>query len=199
MSPFTYDVRTIGDMLRQSKDLPKYSRNYYPSEIHEGIILYYPGKKNRGIDYVLRLNGKIVYHSDIANVFYTYGQQGYTNGLVDFLVNLYTYGLLANHENNLPANITILGENLTFEEFKHLVYFTILQEDINYPRPDFYGIAMPLIRFLEAIIASSQPELIDFSTVIKRINNHGGPPPKPFEHVNLNNIFVEALEQLENR
>lgn len=199
MSPFSHDVRTIGNMLRQSQNSPKYSQTYSPTRIHDDIILHYPGKKNNGIDYLLRLNEKIVYHSHIANVLYTYGQQGYTNGLVDFLVNLYENGLVANHENNLPENITILDENLTFEEFKHLVYFTILQEDINYPRPRFYGIAMPLIRFLEAIIASEQPELIDLPTVIQRINNHGGPPPRPFAHANLHNIFVEALEHLENR
>ncbi|MGE6602699.1 hypothetical protein ACQKEY_13320 [Lysinibacillus fusiformis] len=53
-----------------------------------------------------------------------------------------------------PESITISDENLTFEEFKHLIYFSILQEDINYPLHRFYGIAMPIIRFLNLSIFS---------------------------------------------
>lgn len=199
MCPFTTDVMQLNNTLLAAKNLEKYSQNQSPTLVDNRIVLSYPGKKNGGVDYLLRLNEKIVYHSHIAEVFYNLGEQGLGEAAANFITNFYNDGLNADHITNLPETVRLLDEDLTFEQFKHLIYYTILQEDINYPRPRYFGLCMPLIRFTEAIIAGEQNNIITFQEVVNRINNHGGPPPRAINHPALNTHFIETFNTLNNR
>lgn len=56
------------------------------------------------------------------------------------------------------------------------------QEDINYPRPRFMGLRMPIIRYIESAIAAEHPTLLSLGRVFTRTNNHGGPSPSAFSN-----------------
>lgn len=173
----------------------QYSNIYIPSPIYPSIMIYYPGKK--GIrDYRLEFNSITISHPDIASSFYSLSSV-YSQELIDFIVDIYTNGLSATYSRNLPPTINVLGYNITFDEFKVLIYFTILQEEINYPQPKFQGTKMPLHRFIEAVVSSIQPQIIPFNEVVSRINNHGGGVPLTIANrPGLNQNFINALNAI---
>ncbi|MBO0429992.1 hypothetical protein JZO82_12520 [Vagococcus fluvialis] len=173
----------------------QYSNIYVPSSRYPNIVIYYPGKK--GIkDYRLEFNGKTISHPDIARSFYSLSNI-YSQELIDFIVDIYTNGLSATYSKKLPSTINVLGHNITFDEFKFLIYFTILQEEINYPQPRFQGTKMPSHRFIEAVVSSVQPQIITFDEVVSRINNHGrGVPVTIKNKPGLNQNFINALNAI---
>lgn len=183
--------------IQRIKDQPLINKSthgnqFCPYSSFPSIVLYYPGKKKPG-DYKLEFNGKIVYHKDIAEAIYELSPE-YSFELIEFITNLYNDGLDAEYSSRLPETIMILNHSINFEEFKYLIFFTILQEDINYPRPRWQGIKLPLHRFIEAAIAGYQPNVIKKEEVINRINNHGGGIPKSLvENKELHPKFKKAL------
>ena len=120
---------------------------------------------------------------------------GMVKRLQIFLVDLYNNGLNANSNYNFTINVN--HTNLTINQFKHLVYWLILQEDINYPRPRFKGIKLPLTRYIEGAIAAIHPELLPLKQVMSRTNNHGGGVLQDFKHPNLTPYLVHNLNKLQ--
>ncbi len=61
---------------------------------------------------------------------------------------------------------------------KHLIYWTTLQEDINYPRIKGYaGINLAFCRFFEAIYCTQPLCNFNIEDVQMRCNNHNGIRP----------------------
>lgn len=71
-----------------------------------------------------------------------------------------------------------------------------LKEKIDYPRPRYQGIKLPINRYIEAIISANHPQIISLNQVVQRTNNHNSGVP-----INLNNpplpaMYVNALASL---
>jgi len=71
-------------------------------------------------------------------------------------------------------NSTANQFDLTFEELFNSIFWIVLQEDINYPRPKFQGRKMPFSRYLEALYCFDSKHL--FSEVIDRALVEGRRP-----------------------
>jgi hypothetical protein len=69
---------------------------------------------------------------------------------------------------------------------KELIYWITLQEEINYPQPEYAGRKLPYQRYYEAILAKLGK--CRFEDVIRRTNNHGTGKPKLF--TNITNVRI---------
>lgn len=190
--PFQQGINQIISLTDKAVTKNMYSNKFNPAPtVLPDLVLLYPGRiKNRG-DYRLELNYKAISHTDIVEAVHVCTLSG--NGLVitNFLVDLYKNGLNASINSNIY--ITVKEHKLNLEQFKYLIYWLILQEDINYPRPTKMGIRMPLIRYIEGAISALHPNLISLKEVFLRTNNHGRRPDSPFVHDSVTSYLTKNI------
>ena len=193
--PFRQNINFIQNLCTNAQNQQMYGNSFHPlpSQL-PSLVLLYPGRiPNKG-DYRLEFNSAALSHTDIVEAVYNCALAGNGQTITNFLVDLFNNGL--NADSNQNVTITIQGFNLTLDEFKYLTYWLILQEDINYPRPRYMGVRMPIIRYIEGAVAAIHNELLPLDEVKDRTNNHGGPPPRAFNHPNLTGYLAHNLNQI---
>ncbi|WP_214828370.1 hypothetical protein [Exiguobacterium sp. s26] len=166
-----------------------------------GLQLRYPGSlvgQQIG-DYCLYLNDFAPSHPHVVRAIHTYcelsGHEG-AEAMLCFLEDLATNGLTGTVE--LPAPFELAGHRLEGRQTRVLLYWLILQEDINYPSPRHMGVRMPFVRYTEAVISSIHPDLLDIETVVTRTAARGGRPAPRFAHVSLSTRFLRTFDVIEN-
>lgn len=173
-----------------------YTQTYLPLPSLNTLEIKYPGRKNGGLDYRLSLNNFSVRHTDLVRIIYNLSNSGFQREALDFLVDINRNGLHANHNLPLPR-VNIENLQLNPEQLKTLIFWVTLQENFNYPAPKL-GIRMPFYRYIEAIIAQVQPDLLSLDNVLYRTDYRGTPPFQKFTHPDLHIDFVFALNQIGN-
>ena len=79
----------------------------------------------------------------------------------------------------------------TLEYMKHLLYWTTLQEEINYPRSKgFSGIKLPFCRYYEAIYSTQPNPGFSIADVERRCNNHNQTGPWLYEIQNAPEYYL---------
>lgn len=192
--PFNRNIQHMQGLSKNAHNQTKYSNSFSPSPSQlPDLKLLYPGKLNKG-DYRLELDGHALSHTDIVKAVHDCAIAGNGEQITNILADVYVNGLNAN--TNYDFSITVANTELSIIEFKELVYWLVLQEDINYPRPRYMGVKMPIIRYIEGAIAAEHPTLLPLQDVYTRTNNHGGPPPRAFNHPSLHQYFIDSLAQV---
>ncbi|PHC09926.1 hypothetical protein COE99_09460 [Bacillus toyonensis] len=195
--PFTQGIIQIQALTTNATNRGQYANRYYPAIEtlpNLDIVLLYPGRINNHGDYRLEFNGNALSHPDIVEAVHDCTSQGHGNIITNFLVDLYINGLNAN--SNFNININVKNHQLNLDEFKQLVYWIVLQEDINFPRPRYMGVRMPLIRYIEGAISALHPNLLSLDDVIRRTNNHGRPPQPAFIHEDVTDYLIQNIQQI---
>lgn len=195
--PFSQNIVHMQNLCSNAQNQVTYSNSFFPAQkLLPELVLLYPGRiPNKG-DYRLEFHGAALSHTDVVRAVHEFTLSEDRNGqiITNFLVDLYQNGLDANSNTN--SSITVTNQSLTLEQFKHLVYWLVLQEDINYPRPKHMGIRMPIIRYIEGAVAALHPNLLTLQQVLNRTNNHGGPPPQAFNNPELHQYLIHNLNQI---
>ncbi|OKO50941.1 hypothetical protein ABH17_026830 (plasmid) [Bacillus toyonensis] len=197
--PFPQGIIQIQALTTNATNRGQYANRYYPASVafpHLDLVLLYPGRINNHGDYRLEFNGNPLSHPDIVEAVHNYARQGHGHGniITSFLVDLYKNGLNAN--SNFNININVKNHQLNLDEFKQLVYWIVLQEDINFPRPRYMGVKRPLIRYIEGAISALHSNLLSLDDVIRRTNNHGRRPQPAFIHQDVTDYLVQNIQQI---
>lgn len=197
---FEQGLLYVKNKLLVKERVAKYTFKHYPdSTISPQIELQYPGRILKG-DYRLSFFGKALSHTDIVCDIYDFVLSNRENQLqrADYIANLladiFENGLNAN--SNSLLNIRINGQMLTMDQFKTLVYWIVLQEDINYPRPNFMGVKLPLIRYIEAAISAIHPEIITIDEVLGRTDMRDGILHNAINNHNISLCLSESLARI---
>ncbi|MBT2571126.1 hypothetical protein [Planococcus sp. ISL-110] len=191
--PYQSNITQILSLSNQAVDKRTHSNEWIPSpEVLPNLVIHYPGRKTeKPGDYLARLNGCDITHVDIVESIFSSSQLGHAYNLTNFLVNLYQNGL--NADSNLNITMSVRNIDLTFEEFKYLTYWVILQEDINYPRPRYRGIRLAITRYLEGIVACLNPNLLNLEQVKISTKKKAGIPDPPFIHDEMDSYLRDCL------
>ncbi|WP_339148998.1 MULTISPECIES: hypothetical protein [unclassified Sutcliffiella] len=190
---FDQGVTFMSTQSATIKNTGVYSNKLHPVTDYMQLIVFYPGRKGRR-DYKVEHNGSNTTHVDIVLYLYDLALQNNSTVLVNFILDVYNNGLYSNHAIPLNMNrVRLNGVILTVEQFKHILFWVALQEDINYPRPKKQGVRLPFKRYLEAITSAYHPNVITLNQVIKRTNNHHGSVPVPINVQQLPVLFSTAL------
>lgn len=195
--PFTQGIIQIQALTKNATNRGQYANRHYPaSEVfpHLVLVLLYPGRINNHGDYRMEFYGDPLSHPDIVKAVHDCTLDGHGIIITNFLVDLYINGLNAN--SNFNININVKNHQLNLDEFKQLVYWIVLQEDINFPRPRYMGVRMPLIRYIEGAISALHPNLLSLDDVIRRTNNHGRPPQPAFIHEDVTDYLIQNIQQI---
>ena len=121
------------------------------------LVIKYPGYKKNG-DYRVSENGKAPKHEDIVIEIFNFTKEENFTSVVNFLDDVYTNGLFATSD-------------LFSKSFKEKIFWITLQEEINYPQPQYAGRRLSFQRFYEAALIKKG--ICSLREVIKRTNNHG--------------------------
>lgn len=126
-----------------------------------------PGyKKNGDYKVLLKIEGEknlVAYsHADIVNSIYK-------NTTLENALNIIN-GFECLFLNGLNSQNTFFNS-----EYKNLLFWLTLQEDLNYPMDRYQGRKLPFQRYYEAILAKLGYYSLNF--IIERTNNHGGGRP----------------------
>lgn len=162
--------------IQQMKNLIGQSGTLHP---YEDILISYPVRKKKGNYRVSIRNGQALTHPYICQILYNFIiNTEYTyDEMYDFLSDIYTNGTNSNYE------------DLTLRYYQHLIYWTTLQEEINYPRSiGKAGINLPFCRYYESIYAVNN-QLFSIDDVIYRCNNHGNVKP-PLYNIPNSPFFI---------
>lgn len=167
-------VKGIEEMQKLTEQLEDKATNYTASFVpHKEIIIEYPGKGKTG-DYRLKLsnNGIVPTHPYICRLLF---------GLI--CERHYTYETLLDLLNDVYFNGTdTVYHDQNLEYLKNLIFWTTLQEEINYPRTLGYsGINLPYCRYFEAIYCTKEGCLYSINEVTFRCNNHGRKRPSLYD------------------
>lgn len=193
--PFSQGIKHIQTLTTNAQNKNPYVNKYYPAPtILPNLLLSYPGRLRNHGDYRLELNGVAVTHPDIVVAVHDCTIQGNGRVITNFIVDLYRNGLNANTNFNISINVK--GTQLNLNEFKHLVYWIVLQEDINFPRPQKMGVRMPLVRYIEGAIAATHPQILSLHSVIFRTNNHGRRPDSAFIHHAVTGYLAQNIQAI---
>lgn len=175
----------------------------------ESLTLNFPGMKPSPYDYRLELDGKALTHKDIVYTIYNFIARDpsslFDNSefITDFLENIFKQGL--NFRPKHQCNIDVMMENdrgsvfrtLTVEEFKHLIYWLVLQEDINYPRSKgYFGVKLPFYRYIEAAIAANHPDLLTLEEVIENTDFEGRTPQNAFSDDRMHGFLLKRIRAI---
>lgn len=175
--PENYQCMTYKDGTAFMYDLCKnikwktqlYSQYFIP---YPGILIRYPGKKKAIGDYQVSYNeGQVPTHPDICQYLYDLILKNSYSfvELSNFLDDIYTEG----------TNTRYTDTNLEF--LKNLIFWTTLQEQINYPYGA--GIRLPFCRYYESICSATGNYDITLNTVMNRCNNHGRVIPELYNYL----------------
>ena len=179
--PFIQGINQIQALTTNALNKKQYANKFYPAPtILPNLVLLYPGRINNHGDYRLEFNGRAVSHPDIVRSVYDCTLRG--NGL--------------NANSNFNVDIYVNNNQLSLAEFKQLAYWIVLQEDINFPRPQKMGVRMPLIRYIEGAISALHPNLLSLNEVINRTNNHGRPPQPAFIHNAVTGYLTQNIQAI---
>ncbi|PGZ14681.1 hypothetical protein [Bacillus cereus] len=193
--PFIQGINQIQTLTTNALNKKQYANKFYPvPTILPNLVLLYPGRINNHGDYRLEFNGRAVSHPDIVRSVYDCTLRGHGRIITNFLVDLYINGLNAN--SNFNVDIYVNNNQLSLAEFKQLAYWIVLQEDINFPRPQKMGVRMPLIRYIEGAISALHPNLLSLNEVINRTNNHGRPPQPAFIHNAVTDYLTRNIQAI---
>ncbi|MEL5987551.1 hypothetical protein D6T70_11335 [Kurthia gibsonii] len=179
----------------------KYAKSFTPPPLSQNpaLKILYPGKLSKG-DYKLTFNNHALSHVDIVNEIYTFiiseTDKKYERAIYisKLLADIFNYGL--NAQVSTINKISIKGTLLNMSEFKEIIYWITLQEDINYPRPRYMGIKMPFIRYIESAISAIHPDIISIDEVITRTNNHGTKPTQAINNEYISYDFLLSLMRI---
>ena len=137
--------------------------------VQDNICINYPGRFKPGDYRVTYENGIAPTHAEIASMLSKLvTENSYTfQELKEFLDDVYTNGT------------NTIYDDTSLENLKHLIYWTTLQEEINYPRAKGYaGIKLPFCRYFEAIYSTLLNSPFTIDEVIRRCNNHNQSRPE---------------------
>ena len=121
------------------------------------LQIEYPGYKKIG-DYCLTINGKAPKHESIVKGLYNFVTPINFDVVVYALEDMYLHGLKAKTD-------------IFKQTAKELIYWITLQEEINYPQPEYFGRKLSYQRFYEGALAKLN--FCSLDDVISRTNNHG--------------------------
>ena len=199
--PFKENIAFMKALYDQMKNKGKHSNIHSLDEEVRGLSLRYPGKLkgNKKGDYCLYLNDYTPTHADIVNAIHHYCQLhggDAAKNMNDFIADIAENGLSGIVALDAPFSI---GER-EFEghETRVLLYWLVLQEDINYPKEHQMGVRMPLTRYTEAIISATEPDLLNLQTVLDNTNERSKPPKSRFEHEKLPMHFERTFLAIES-
>ena len=197
---FEQGLLYVKNYLLVKERVAKYTFKHYPdSKDSPQIELEYPGKLSKG-DYKLNFVGKPLSHTDIVRDIYTFvlsnneNQLLRANYITNLLADIFEDGRSA--ETNFLYSIRVNGQMLNMHQFKELVYWIVLQEDINYPRPKYMGVKLPLIRYIEAAISAIHPEIITIDGVLGRTDMRNGILHNAINSHNISPRLSESLARI---
>jgi hypothetical protein len=129
------------------------------------------------MDFRISLNGHAVSHEDIIRDIWGKLENGVKPDILRaFLFDLAENGIISNTKNyNSIDGCT----GYSLDELLHTIAWIALQEDINYPMPNYQGRKMPFYRYIEAIYVYTNPKNpfnFDKQTILSRTNIKGKPP-----------------------
>jgi len=165
------------------------------------LILYYPGYKEAKGDYAAKLCGTAISHAHVVealgNVVETEAQ---ALELCNFLLSIYQFGLDAVVPNWLTLNFPMNSNTYTGYEIVSIIYWIVLQEEINYPeRGRRLGPRLAFSRYLEAIFFAFyiNPE-ISLLTIKQRAHKDA-PRRQVFEDLNITvGLGSELFQQVQS-
>jgi len=131
----------------------------------DNLVIKYPGYKKNG-DYRLSENGKAPKHEDIVVEIFNFTNAENFERVVSFLADVYANGLFAT-------------SNVLSKNFKEKIFWITLQEEINYPQPQYAGRRLSFQRFYEAALIKKG--VCSLKDVIHRTNNHGKSKPELYK------------------
>lgn len=183
------------ELYKQMTNTNHHSNIYDLSEVIPNLKLEYPGnrKGKKPGDYRLNLNGKIPKHPEFVRSIHSHCTKDPQNAKE---LHLSIRGLCSNGlDNKSLINQPFHFENYTLDgkQFNSLMYWLILQEDINYERPRKRGVRLPLTRYLEAIISAVQPDLLNIEKVANDADFRDTRPIPAFKHEELSDDFEETF------
>ncbi len=199
--PFADDILYMKNLYTKMPVQEVHGNTHSLEEHVPGLQLRYPGALRGGKtgDYCLYLNDFAPSHIHVVRAVHTYceisGHDG-AESMLCFLEDLATNGLTGTVD--LPSPFEIAGHRLEGRQTRVLLYWLILQEDINYPSPRHMGVRMPFVRYTEAVISSILPDLLDIETVVARTAARGGRPAPRFAHASLSPRFLRTFDVIEN-
>ena len=110
--------------------------------------------------------GKAPKHEDIVIEIFNFTNEENFTGVVNFLDDMYVNGLFATSD-------------LFSKKIKEKIFWITLQEEINYPQPQYAGRRLSFQRFYEAALI--RKGICSLEEVIKRTNNHGKHKPELYK------------------
>jgi len=134
------------------------------------LKIHYPGYKKFG-DYRMEVDGRAIPHTEICELLYN-NSKGHYSEYVKFLEDVYKNGTNI----DLSKHLRIKSAN----NLATLLFWVSLQDEINYPQPQFQGHRMPFCRYFEAVYAANYKDL-SINIVYLRCNNHGKTAPEPID------------------
>lgn len=199
--PFADDILFMKNLYTKMPIQVVHGNIHLLEEHVPGLQLRYPGALRGGKigDYCLYLNDFAPSHTHVVRAIHKYCEiSGYdgAESMLCFLEDLATNGLAGTE--NLPSPFELAGNSLDGHQTRMLLYWLILQEDINYPSPRHMGVRMPFVRYTEAVISSIHPNLLDIETVVERTAARGGRPAPRFAHASLSSRFLRTFDVIEN-
>jgi len=179
--------------IKSNRDAVKHLYCFRPApQIMPEVVLYYPGYKEKVGDYKLIFYGEELKHSDVCQAIYDYCVRGceYSKYMATVLKEIYENGLQADLRDDF--RISILEKYYNFEQFKTLLYWLTLQEEINYPLSMGYmSVKLPFSRYYEAIY-SAYTSSVSIAEIIKRADSKK--PYKIMEKLNNNSDDISFSE-----
>ncbi|OCA86150.1 hypothetical protein [Bacillus sp. FJAT-27986] len=166
----------IGKLNKYRENEEKHSNQYRPLYSYKELVMLYPGKYG-GDDYLIKHNGCSITHIDIVKYLHGIANKEGNNPdiLLDFILDVFQNGLCANDKLLLNLDgVKLNGLELTMEKLKYIIFWVPIQEEYNYPRPRNNGIKFPYKRYIEAIVAADNQDLITIDEVIERSSNKKG-------------------------
>ncbi len=198
--PFTENANLMRNLYESMDDTAPHSNFHDLTEIVPGLVLEYPGNLQRQVrgDYRLSLDGYHPSHAEMVQAIHDYCQQDerYADCMHRALRGLSTEGL--DNINLLDFPFLINHRFLDGSQFNTLLYWLILQEDINYPRNRYMGVRMPLTRYVEAVISARHPGLLPLNVVVANATRRYGRPTPRFTHPELPQAYDETLTSIQN-
>lgn len=166
--PFKTNISHMVNLDRTATKRAFHSNVHQPSPGNlPNLNLRYPGDREmqKMGDYKLDIAGFEPTHVHMVNALYSYAKEHNEKDIIDFLKDIFDNGLNGNA--TLPQNFSFGGTEYTHSELRIIIYWLVLQEDINFARPK-RGIRLPFTRYIEACLAATHPNIVDINSV--RIN-----------------------------
>ena len=131
--------------------------------VFPNLEICYPGAKSQG-DYLLKVSGKVLKHSAVCIIVASYVLNGTLDyhEMLNLLEEVYAEGW--QHRERDTTQIWFL---------KCILYWTTLQEEINYPQSSghYEGRRMSFKRYAEAVLATRSESAVTLDNVMYRADH----------------------------